>query len=167
MLTPSSALYGELYTPADIAERARNILGGIDLDPASDATGRSCIDAAAIFTADDDGLSQPWHGTVWLFPPSGRPRAVWVGKLLHEYRLGRVTAALFYDAFDARAPWFQHIAREASICFPGPLRALSEDGTLIGRSRHGALFCYLGPDAERFEAYAGDLGAVLHPRTRR
>lgn len=167
MLTPSTAAAaGELYTPPDLAERAREILGAIDLDPATDGSGRSAIVAERTFSALDDGLSQPWHGRVWLFPPAGG-RPVWVAKLLHELRVGRIEAALFYDALDARSPWFANLAREAAICFPGRLRAINEDGEPIRRTRVGAVLAYLGPEPERFDDRCADLGPVLHPRIRR
>ena len=40
-----------------------------DLDPCSPVAGGDCVPATAKYTADDDGLSQPWHGTVWVNPP--------------------------------------------------------------------------------------------------
>lgn len=56
----------ERYTP-------RWILDGLgltfDLDPASPVGGGDCVPALAKYTTEDDGLSQPWFGTVWLNPP--------------------------------------------------------------------------------------------------
>jgi len=162
MLSRADSPRSELYAPPDLALKAEEILGGIDLDPASDTTGLSRVPARAVLTAADDGLAHPWHGKIWLFPPLGR-RAVWVAKLLHEYRVGRIEAALIYDALDPRAPWFQNIAREASICFTGPLRALNDCNEPIARTRTGSMLGYLGPDRERFETLTAGLGAVLHP----
>jgi len=154
----------DLYTPADLAALAVTVLGGIDLDPASDRTGRSPIAATAIYTREDDGLAQPWAGRDWLFPPQDGRTAAWVAKLVHEYRCGRTTAALLYAGLDARAPWWQHLASEAHVCFPaGAIRADLADGSPLPRTRMAALLAYLGPEPERFRAATVDLGVVLMP----
>ncbi|MEA1050479.1 hypothetical protein U5801_11755 [Lamprobacter modestohalophilus] len=152
----------DLYTPPELAELALRVLGGIDLDPATDNSGCSLIQNERGFTADDDGLSQPWHGRVWLFPPHDGRRAAWVQKLLHEHRRGRVSAALLYTALDSRAPWFHHLTRSASICFvSGSMQAVEDNGQLMARSRHGAILAYLGPQPEHFSAEIADLGTVM------
>jgi len=56
----------EYYTPVEIIEAARRVMGGIDLDPASSENANRIVRATRIFTAQDDGLSQPWNGRVWL-----------------------------------------------------------------------------------------------------
>jgi hypothetical protein len=154
----------DLYAPADLASLAVAVLGGIDLDPASDRTGRSLIPATTIYTREEDGLAQPWAGRVWLFPPHDGRIAAWTAKLIHEYRCGRTTAALLYTGLDARAPWWQHLAREAVIGFPaGAIRADLADGSPLPRTRLAAILAYLGPEPQRFIAAADALGAVLGP----
>ncbi len=154
----------DLYTPADLVDLAVKVLGDIDLDPASDTSGRSLIPAKRIFTGAADGLAQPWEGRVWLFPPQDGRAAAWVAKLLHEYHCGRATAALLYAGLDARAPWWQHLANEALICFTaGAIRAQRADGTPLPRTRMAAILAYLGPYPQRFSQLAADLGAVMEP----
>ena len=157
--------YQDLYTPADLADLAVTVLGEIDLDPASDASGRSPIPAKRIFTREDDVLAQPWEGRIWLFPPQDGRLAAWIAKLVHEYRCGRTSAALLYAGLDARAPWWQHLAvTDALICFPaGAIRADLADGTPLPRTRMAAILAYLGPEPKRFTAVASHLGAVLEP----
>ena len=151
----------ELYTPPDLVRLAWRVLGAIDLDPATDAIGQTAIEARNSYTEADDGLSQPWHGNVYLFPPNSR-RAAWTQKLLHEYRLERVEAALLYTALDPRSPWWQHLAGASRVCFlRGPLLALDETGKLIPRSRLGAVMAYLGPNADRFSDVCAELGTVM------
>ena len=62
--TSSQAGYDgdEWYTPGDIIERARAVLGEIDLDPASNAHAQKTVRAKRFYTKDDDGLSKPWSG---------------------------------------------------------------------------------------------------------
>jgi len=152
----------DLYTPPPLADLARQVLGEIDLDPATDDSGHSCILAGRRFTEDDDGLSQPWHGRVWLFPPHDGRRAAWVLKLLHEYRLGRVSAALLYTVLDSRAAWFHHLAAIAPVCFlNGAMQATRPSGAPLERLRYGAILAYLGPEAPRFRTAVAGLGTTM------
>jgi len=73
----------EWWTPRHVADAARITLGGvIDLDPASCAEANLVIGAQRIYTADDDGLSRDWAGTVWCNPPfSGRQIRDWYARV--------------------------------------------------------------------------------------
>jgi hypothetical protein len=65
------------YTPPSIVEPAREVLGGaIDLDPATDDAANRIIKARTFCFELDDGLQQPWRGSVFLNPPTP-PRAWW------------------------------------------------------------------------------------------
>lgn len=55
-------------------------LGPFDLDPCSPCS-RPWDTAAKHYTIEDDGLSQPWGGRVWLNPPYGAKRKQWLRKL--------------------------------------------------------------------------------------
>jgi hypothetical protein len=61
-----------VHPPPDIMERAREALGGIDLDPATHPIAQQTIGAATFYTAADNGLDRPWFGRVWLNPPFNR-----------------------------------------------------------------------------------------------
>lgn len=66
-------------------------LGPFDLDPCQ------CVPqpwecAAAHYTIDQDGLSQSWHGRVWLNPPYGPETGKWLDRLADH---GRGTALIF------------------------------------------------------------------------
>jgi deoxycytidylate deaminase len=80
----------EYYTPPEIIEAARQVLGFIDLDPASSDIANQTVKAAIFFTADDDGLSKPWYGRVWMNHPFSRANnAAFVKKLVREYTMSR------------------------------------------------------------------------------
>ena len=65
----------EFYTPSSIMKPVRNILGPIDLDPASCERANRTVEAKKYFTKDDDGLKQDWklYKTVFTNPPYQQP----------------------------------------------------------------------------------------------
>jgi hypothetical protein len=66
-------------------------LGPFDLDPCSPVN-RPWDTAATHYTVEDDGLTQPWEGRVWLNPPYGRDIGAWLRKLAEH---GTGTALIF------------------------------------------------------------------------
>lgn len=62
----------EHLTPPNIVMAAQDVLGRIELDPASTPFANTLIKAKRIYTAKDDGLSKKWKArTVFLNPPGG------------------------------------------------------------------------------------------------
>ena len=70
----------EHYTPVDVVEAAREVLGAIDLDPASCEEAQKVVRAARWIGLPDDGLAahSTWAGRTFCNPPGGtftaRPR---------------------------------------------------------------------------------------------
>lgn len=99
------SLSNEHYTDPGLLDRARQVLGRIELDPASSPTANQLVQADRIYTQSDDGLAQDWTAkTVWLNPPGGRlfldgktasQQALWLDRLEQFFRLGRIESALF------------------------------------------------------------------------
>lgn len=69
-------LNDEWLTPPEIVQA----LGPFDLDPCAPVV-RPWPTAAQHFTIEDDGLSQPWKGRVWLNPPYSTQARAWLRKL--------------------------------------------------------------------------------------
>ncbi len=71
-----SSKSNEHYTPANIVEAARKVLGGIDLDPASCELANEVVQAEVWYGPGsefgEDGLAEPGAGRVFLNPPGGR-----------------------------------------------------------------------------------------------
>lgn len=93
-----SSKTAEHGTPAHIIEHARNLMGGIDLDPASSAMWNRRVKAHRYYTAKDDGLVWPWKGRVFLNPPGDKSgllvRAFWK-RLLEHYLSGSIDQAMW------------------------------------------------------------------------
>lgn len=70
-----SAASNEWYTPPEIVEKARAVLGSIDLDPASSYTANTIVKATDFYGTSEkgqfsDGLAvSAWVGNVFLNPP--------------------------------------------------------------------------------------------------
>ncbi len=87
---PSAALHlqdsPDWYTPSPYVEAARQVMGGIDLDPASSYHANLTVKATTYYTKTENGLLQEWKGTVFLNPPGGQVPAFWK-KLVESYHL--------------------------------------------------------------------------------
>jgi len=110
----------EWYTPIEFIELARAVMGEIDLDPASNETANTIVQAKKIYTIANDGLNQSWEGRIWMNPPYDTD-LIWpfCDKLVREFFEGNVfeAIALVNNATETR--WFQSIGQAASaVCFP-------------------------------------------------
>jgi len=84
----------EWYTPSPFVEAAREVMGGIDLDPASHVEANITVKAANYFTAEDDGLMQAWYGRVFLNPPGGLVAEFW-GRLVDSRHAQLIDQAIW------------------------------------------------------------------------
>jgi transcriptional regulator with XRE-family HTH domain len=74
------------FTPTPFLERLRRALGRrIDLDPCGHPA--AFVKAKTIWTAEDDGLSRPWRGIVYVNPPWSE-MARWLRKTRAEWDAG-------------------------------------------------------------------------------
>lgn len=151
-------------TPPEYIALARDVLGEIDLDPASNERAQTVVMAETYLTQAEDGLSQEWRGTVWLNPPYSHPAVEhFVAKLLEEVEAGNVTAAIVLVNNATDTGWCQALlAASAAVCLvKGRIPFLDAEGKPVKGTRQGQLFAYLGPDAGAFETTFADVGAVM------
>ena len=66
---PRAAGSDEWYTPQDVIDAARELMGGIDFDPASSATAQDVVKAGAYLSTDGDTAAWPEKSRVWCNPP--------------------------------------------------------------------------------------------------
>jgi len=153
----------EWYTPAEDVERARRVLGHIDLDPASCEEANEVVRAARFFDRRADGLEQEWHGRVFLNPPYGGVCPRFVEKLRDEYAAGRVTAAvLLVNAYSTETRWFQALLRERLVCFPDKrIRFWGNAKAEKAAPTYGPAFVYFGSDEAAFLREFGGVGVTV------
>ena len=156
----------EWYTPQTHLDAAYEVLGNIDLDPASSEIANKTVQADRIFTIDDDGLTKEWAGRVWMNPPYAQPFiAQFVEKLASEYEAGRVTEAISLTHNYTDTVWFHRAAKScAAICFTrGRIGFLSPEGKKAAPTQ-GQAFFYYGSKVAEFVASFSRIGFVVEVR---
>jgi ParB family chromosome partitioning protein len=155
----------EWYTPPLYIEAARIVLGGFDLDPASNPTANTWIKASKLFTIEDNGLARSWYGRVFLNPPYGKicgqsSQGLWARKLISEYRAGNVTAAILLVNFVPGYKWFSPLFHYPICAVDHCIEFVRPDGTQAGKAKASSAFVYLGQDANKFARTFSEFGPV-------
>lgn len=165
----------EHYTPSFIVEAAREVLGGIDLDPASNMTANRTVNARFYYDQGSNGLEASWNQpyedptSIFLNPPT--PAKLWWIKLLEEVALGHVSHAIFVG-FSVQLCQTSPLHTEASIleypcCFPQRRVAYLDPKGNPQKSPPGAsVIVYVPGTIDRsyeFGSVFSSLGAVTIP----
>jgi DNA N-6-adenine-methyltransferase (Dam) len=153
----------EWFTSAEYIEAAREVLGEIDVDPASHVIAQTTVRAKRYFTVRDDRLAQPWTGRVWLNPPFTKEFVErFINKLVDQVRGGHVVAAVAVTPNFTDTAWWHRAARAASsICLKrGRIRWIAPSGDECSLW-DGQTFFYFGADAARFDAIFGKFGLIV------
>lgn len=156
------------YTPGEYVSLARAVMGNIDLDPASCEKANTIVQAGRIYTVDDDGLSQPWNGRVWLNPPYAQGVVDrFIDKCIIEKQAKRMTQAvvLVNNATDTK--WFQRFAKAADmVCLKQGRIAFLNNDTLEPQTgtAQGQAFLYFGNRKQTFRNVFQSVGCVLEVR---
>lgn len=151
----------EHFTPPWLIGLVREVMGGIDLDPASCANAQRAVQAERWYCEADDGLGQPWHGRVFVNPPGDRrgslPKQFW-RKLAVEVARGSVVEFcwLCFNLSQART-----LQIEAGLLEQCDLCVLRHRIRFSGGSptKDNALL-YWGPNRDRFEKTFANHGVV-------
>jgi phage N-6-adenine-methyltransferase len=153
----------EWYTPGDIIEAARAVLGGIDLDPASTAAANEIVQAATFFSAMDDGLKQYWHGHVWMNPPYAQPLIEhFAKKLAASIQAHEVSAAIALVNNATETEWFQTMGTVTdAVCFPSGRIRFWNPAKETAMPLQGQALLYMGPQIDHFCERFASFGIVL------
>jgi phage N-6-adenine-methyltransferase len=152
----------EWYTPKEYIEAARQVLGEIDLDPASNPLANDIVQAAKFYTSEDTGLDKDWCGTVWMNPPyeSGLI-GQFAEKLCDSYASGNVTSAIVLVNNATETRWFQSLAEQASAaCFPKG-RVKFWHPRKVAVPLQGQAILYLGPNTDEFARAFSQFGFCM------
>jgi len=154
----------EWYTPSQYIEKARNAMGGIDLDPASCHDAQQTIRAKQYFTyktEDDNGLTRPWAGNVWINPPFTEVLA-FADKLISHLEAADVDQAIVLTNNNTDTLWWHKMAELANgVCFTkGRISFYNSAGEAKGNT-NGQCFFYFGEDNTKFISEFYDIGLIL------
>lgn len=99
-----------------------------DLDVCATSENAKC---KKYYTKQDDGLVQPWYGTVWMNPPYGREIGKWMRKANEAANAGAVVVCLVPARTDT-AWWHECVLPHEVRFIKGRLK--------FGEAKNGALF---------------------------
>ncbi|MCI0526408.1 MAG: phage N-6-adenine-methyltransferase [Nitrospira sp.] len=140
----------ECCAPPEYIEAAREVMDGIDLDPASNDMAQQIVRANHFWTKEDDGLIQDWYGRIWLYPPCSLT-SEFVAKLVREE--GRIAQAIVLTSSYTGADWFHQLEEIAQrICF-------TKRSFIYAGSPGQAIF-YVGDNAILFEGVFKQFGFI-------
>jgi len=123
------------------------------------------VKATLYFTAEDDGLKQPWAGRVWMNPPYSQPLIQqFCEKLVGEFTAGRTLEAIVLVNNATETGWFNTLVEAASaVVFPkGRVKFWGPDGQ-GGAPLQGQAVLYFGRHPAKFmtEFHGFGWGAYL------
>lgn len=138
----------EWYTPASLFDR----LGAtFDLDPAA-SFGAAHVPARQFITKDEDGLSGPWAGHVWLNPPYGPAAVPFVDRMI-----AHGDGLLLLPSRTDTAAYQRCLAAASATCLLRDRLWFVRDDGATGRSSFGSTLFAFGEWATAV-LIAADLG---------
>jgi len=166
-----SAVSPDWCTPLPILVAARRTMGGIDLDPASCAQANTIVAAKRIYTAEQDGLTQPWRGRVFLNPPGTLVREFWMRLVEHwmqqeEGEPRAVSQAIWIGYSLEQLQYLQNIhcsitPLDFPLCVPKKrIKFYRQDGAPGNAPTHANYIAYLGPFISKFITEFSHIGGV-------
>lgn len=153
----------EWYTPKEIVDAARSVLGTIDLDPASSEAANEQIKALRFFSEEDNGLLQNWSGKVWMNPPYSQPLIQqFCEKLYDSLEAGLVTEAVVLVNNATETRWFQDLAQICDgVCFPKARIRFWAPSKPSNSPLQGQAILYFGDNFHSFQMTFLEFGLIF------
>jgi len=153
----------EWYTPKKYIEAAKDVMGDIDVDPASSEIANQTVGAKIYYTIQNDGLTKSWAGRVWMNPPYSQPLIVRFSEtFVKKYKDGEIKegCVLVNNATDT--VWLQMMLEICNkICFiKGRIRFIDIKGEATGAPLQGQLILYFGKNIQKFNRKFSKFGIV-------
>ena len=151
----------EWGSPPAYVEAARAMMGGIDLDPFSNARAQEVVKAGTFWTKEDDGLAQQWFGKTWANPPYSRGLIdACVDQTVAQLQNVEALCMLVNAATDT-AWWQRMIMHMPAVLTDHRIGFLGKDGKPVsGNNRGQSIFVY-GVKPSVIVDYLGQFGAVV------
>lgn len=142
----------EWYTPDFVLDRAREVLGCIDLDPATAEIANERVQADDFFTEEDNGLDKEWFGNVWCNPPySASLIKKFTKKCLDQYNNNKnISSIIILTNSGTDTQWNLPLQEGVQVYTNGRISFLQPDGTEKGKGGRGQCFTYFGDEPKKF-----------------
>lgn len=153
----------EWYTPDYLLDAVRQTLGAIDCDPASSDVANQRVGATVYYTAETNGLEQPWLGRVFINPPYQTTLIrAFAQALVRNVQAGRTTEAIWLSNNATETAWFAELGKAASaLCLLNTrVRFLTPSGIAGRKPLQGQVVLYFGEDVLGFCDVWQRLGVV-------
>ena len=152
----------EYYTPIEIVDAAREVMGSIDYDPFSSYEANKRIKAGQYVCKEVNGLKQSWYGNVWMNHPFSRNNnKPCIEMFVEEYELGDVEQACCITFAATSEKWFQPLLNYPQCYLSPRTNYYLPDGTLKKGVTKGSVVTYLGYNVDKFiEVFDGKFGKV-------
>jgi len=136
------------FTPIPVLDLVREVLGSIDLDPASEELAQARVQAANFYT---DGLNKPWNGKVFCNPPySASLIKKFTQKFRDEYVAGNMTEGIMLTNSGTDTLWNLPLSKGFQAYTVGRISFVQPDGSEKGKPGRGQVFTYFGPKPLHF-----------------
>jgi phage N-6-adenine-methyltransferase len=147
----------EWYTPKKYIDMAREVLGRIDIDPASNEFANKVVQATTYYTKEDDGLTKEWQGKMWLNPPYSSIIAKFIDKTCNSD-----VEAIVLTNNSTDTKWFAQAANNCdAICFTYGRINFYDDTDKKSSPTNGQAFFYFGDNIEKFNQVFREIGFVV------
>lgn len=178
----------DYYTDPKIISAVHEVMGSIELDPASSATANEKVGAMRFYTPEDEGIFKPWGcRTLWLNWPFGKPEkacepycnrqqknsrhkhhaydyhgnAAWSRKLASEIQNIGQGCVITYACTSEK--WFIHLSLHWQ-CFLAPrTNYYLPNGEMKKGVTKGSVVTYFGKNQNRFFEVFRSMGIVRPP----
>ena len=160
------------HTPKALIDAVKELMGGIDVDPASCESAQKRIQAKRYYTQEDDGFKFNWYGKLFL-NPDYTDEYKWFSKAVSEYRCGNVTEGIILThTIRTYEEWFYLMCSASSaICLMrGEIKWAVDhalDVAAVERcgedfhpkyDRHGNIVFYFGQNVKEFKRIFSNFG---------
>lgn len=162
-----SSKTSEWYTPNVYIDGVREVLGHIDVDPASNDIANLTVKADLYYTKESDGYNRDWHtaqftpARLFLNPPYQRETARWTEKLIQQYEFGFVSEAILLVNATPDRQWFWSLW-VYPICFVKKrIHFVSPNPGEKSRPTHPSCFVYFGENQDKFRKVFSKFGPIV------
>jgi hypothetical protein len=148
------------WTPEKYIKAIKEVMGEIDLDPASCVEANKIVKAKRYYSPKENGLLQPWEGRIFLNPPYGELTKEFAEKFFNDYESSFHEGIVLVNSRATDADWFQPFFNGV-ICFTDHRIDFNSPNEKNTSSTHGSCFIYFGPNERKFADVFSQFGNVV------